>query len=111
MTRILSKTAMTAAVTAAATIAFWGAAPAPASAGPISRACMGVPKGAAQPGLCGCIQQAADMTMSRSDQRLAAKMFKEPDRAQEIKMSKRANDDAFWDRYTAFGSAAQAMCS
>ncbi|QPM92113.1 hypothetical protein PSAL_033760 [Pseudooceanicola algae] len=109
MKTIFPRAALTAGFVAATCLTFAGAFP--AQAGPVSQACLGSSKGAGQTRLCGCIQQVADMTMNRSDQRLAAKIFQEPDRAQEVKMSKRPRDDAFWERYTSFGNAAQAMCS
>jgi hypothetical protein len=80
------------------------------SAGAISQACLGTGSKSSQR-LCVCIQQVADMTLNKSDQRLAAKIIKEPQKAQDVKMSKTAKDNAFWDKYSSFGQAAQAMCS
>lgn len=111
MIRHLPKAVLTAGLAAAACMSFSIAAPRMAEAGPINRACLKLPQASARPQLCGCIQQVADMTMSRRDQRMAAKILKAPDKAQEVKMSRKASDDAFWDRYTAFGDTAQAMCS
>jgi hypothetical protein len=51
-----------------------------AVAGPIERACMASDRGGNR-SLCGCIQQAADMTLSGGDQRRAAKFFKDPEAA------------------------------
>jgi hypothetical protein len=85
--------------------------PAMAYAGPIERACLQSDRKAATRALCGCIQQVADMTLRGGDQRRAAGFFRDPDEAQKIKMSKRGNDDAFWDRYKAFGEQAEAYCA
>ena len=85
--------------------------PATAFAGPIERACLNSDRKAASRALCGCIQQVADMTLRGGDQRRAASFFRDPDQAQKIKMSKRDNDDAFWDRYKAFGDQAEAYCA
>ncbi|MGX9357142.1 hypothetical protein ACS3SW_18815 [Roseobacteraceae bacterium S113] len=82
-----------------------------AHAGPISRACMAADRKAATPRLCRCIQTAANRTLTRSDQRLASKFFKDPHHAQEIRQSDRRSHEAFWDRYTEFGARAEAMCS
>jgi len=82
-----------------------------AEAGPISRACMASDRKAATPARCGCIQRAADMTLDRRDQRLAAKFFRKPDMAMDVKMSKTADHDRFWDRYKQFGAMAEATCS
>ncbi|MFV0384016.1 MAG: hypothetical protein ACK5L9_16405, partial [Paracoccus sp. (in: a-proteobacteria)] len=58
----------------------------------------------------GCIQQVANQTLSRSDQRRAASFFKEPHKAQEVRMSRTSADNAFWARYKQFASSAEAYC-
>lgn len=63
------------------------------------------------PRLCSCIQAAADRTLTRTDQKLAARFFADPDRAQEVRMSKRRKDEAFWQRYKAFGAFAASVCN
>lgn len=78
-------------------------------AGPIDSACMRAGR-SANAGLCGCIQQAADMTLSRADQRRAASFFKDADRAQQARASKRDSDNAFWGRYKNFTATAEAYC-
>lgn len=80
------------------------------SAGPISRACLTSGRKAANHGLCNCIQYVADAALTRSDQRLAAKFFRDPHMAQEIRQSDRANHEAFWQRYKVFGAKAEAAC-
>ncbi len=84
---------------------------APSFAGPIQNACLKSDRKAANRSLCGCIQQVADMTLRGGDQRRAAQFFRDPDKAQQVKMSKRDNDDAFWDRYKTFGEQAEAFCA
>jgi hypothetical protein len=81
------------------------------SAGPIDSACSRSGRSAANSNLCGCIQQVADFTLNGSDQRRVATFFKDPDKAQSVKMSKRNGDDAFWDRYTAFSAQVEAYCT
>lgn len=81
-----------------------------AMAGPIERACMASDRGGNR-ALCGCIQQAADMTLSGGDQRRAAKFFKDPDAAHATWVSQSAADDAFWERYKSFGQTAEAYCA
>lgn len=81
-----------------------------AAAGRIEKACLR----SERPGsaaLCGCIQQVADMTLSRSDQKTAAGFFEDPEEAQEIRASKKASDNEFWARYKNFGTAAEAYCT
>ena len=40
----------------------------------------------------------------------AVSFFKDPEKAHKVWMSKSRGDDAFWDRYKAFGAQAEAMC-
>lgn len=80
-----------------------------ADAGPIERACMASDRGGNR-SLCGCIQQAADMTLSGGDQRRAAKFFKDPEAAHATWVSQSSSDDAFWERYKSFGQTAEAYC-
>ncbi len=81
-----------------------------AVAGPIERACMSSDRGGNR-SLCGCIQQAADMTLSGGDQRRAAKFFNDPEAAHATWTSQSKSDDAFWDRYKSFGQTAEAFCA
>jgi len=82
----------------------------PVQAAAIRDACLSGER-RANPRLCACIQMAADRTLTRSDQRLAAKFFRDPDRAQEVRMSKRRRDSEFWNRYKAFGAFASSVCN
>lgn len=82
-----------------------------AHAGPIENACLASPRANGDRALCNCIQQAADRTLHRSEQRRAAKFFKDPDQAQQVRMSKSDGDNEFWARYRAFGDMAEAFCA
>ncbi|TWI36043.1 hypothetical protein [Paracoccus sulfuroxidans] len=82
-----------------------------AVAGPIDSACVRSDRGARNTPLCSCIQQVADMTLSRSDQRRAARFFRDAEEAQQVRMSKSNADNAFWSRYKNFTSTAEAYCS
>lgn len=82
-----------------------------ASAGPIRNACAQSDRGARNVPLCSCIQQVADATLTGRDQRLAARFFRDPHMAQEVRMSDRPSDEIFWRKYRAFGSAAENYCS
>lgn len=81
-----------------------------AIAGPIDSACVKSDRARGNKPLCSCIQQVAHQTLSRGDQRLAASFFRDPHRAQEVRMSKRDNDNAFWARYKRFAATAEAYC-
>lgn len=80
-----------------------------AAAGPVGSACLQSGRGASQP-LCACIQNAANMTLSGADQKLAARLFTNPEKAEEIRVSDSARNRAFWERYQGFASAAGALC-
>ncbi|GAA0294609.1 hypothetical protein [Rhodovulum strictum] len=82
----------------------------PALAGPIERACLGSDRPGVSRGVCGCIQQAANVTLSASDQRQAAKFFRDPHQAQVVRQSKSDRDSQFWQRYKRFGATAEAYC-
>jgi hypothetical protein len=81
-----------------------------AQAGPISSACNQSSRSAASPSLCSCIQRVADQTLRGGDQRRVATFFRDPDKAQLVRMSKKSGDDAFWERYVRFGQQAEASC-
>lgn len=81
-----------------------------ASAGPISSACNQSSRQAASPSLCACIQRVADQTLRTADQRLVATFFRDPDKAQVVRMSQKRADDAFWERYSRFGQQAEMTC-
>ncbi len=79
-------------------------------AGPITNACLRSDRDAANRQLCACIQRVANQTLNGGDQRQVAAFFKDPDKAQNVRMSQSDRDDAFWDRYKAFSEAAAASC-
>ncbi|MGC0224840.1 hypothetical protein [Pseudooceanicola nitratireducens] len=83
----------------------------PAQAGPITRACMASDSKNSNSAVCGCIQQAANLTLDQSDQKLAAQIFRKPQMAQDIRMSSNARHEQFWLRYKAFGAVASETCS
>jgi len=80
-------------------------------AGPIERACLASNRQGVSRAVCACIQSVADQTLRGGDQSRAAKFFANPDRAQEVRMSKRNSDNEFWARYKAFGATAEASCA
>jgi hypothetical protein len=82
-----------------------------ASASQIERACNTSERSTANRTLCGCIQDAADLTLSRGDQKRAAKFFKNPQKAQDTRQASNGNREDFWDRYKRFGETAQEFCT
>ena len=89
----------------------WAAPDPVAAGGPIERACRQSGRQAATLQMCQCIQAVANINLSRSEQRKAAKFFKDPHMAQEIRQSDRARDEALWLRYKSFGKQAAATCT
>jgi hypothetical protein len=81
-----------------------------AHAGQIDRACMAANRSAASPSLCSCIQKAADATLRSSDQSTVAKFFRDPNKAEAMRVSSSRSADAFWERYKAFSARAEASC-
>ncbi|MFV0358456.1 hypothetical protein [Tropicimonas sp.] len=83
----------------------------PADAGStIERACMKSNRRAVSKPLCNCIQRVADQMLTRSDQRMAAQFFRDPQKAQDIRQSDRNTHEAFWKRYKDFGTTAGNVC-
>ena len=84
--------------------------PASSFASLIEKACLRADRPAASRSLCGCIQDVADLTLSGSDQRKAARFFDDPHNAQEVRQSDTRSDQRFWERYRAFGQSAKTYC-
>ena len=98
-------------LTAAACAAFLaGLMPVESQAGTIERACRQSDRTAASPRLCRCIQQVADQSLTRSEQRTVAKFFADPHRAHVVRQSDRRSDERLWLRYKAFGENAARSC-
>ncbi|MGB0960447.1 MAG: hypothetical protein ACPGVK_09380 [Halocynthiibacter sp.] len=77
----------------------------------VERACLRSDRKAANRNLCGCIQDAADLTLSKSDQRKAAVFFKDPAKAQEVRQSDNRSNERFWKRYKEFATTAEVYCA
>ncbi len=86
------------------------AGPSAAQAEAIERACMNSGREAASHCLCSCIQNLADMMLSRRDQVIAASFLRSPDLSQEVRQSNRRSDERFWKKYTSFGHSAEMNC-
>mgnify|MGYP007101601253 CR=1 FL=1 len=84
--------------------------PVAAHAEAVRAACLVSERQAAAPRLCKCIQVAADATLDRQEQDLAASFFSDPHRAQVIRQSKDQSHGLFWERYKDFSALAEAFC-
>jgi hypothetical protein len=90
---------------------FYVMAPLPAEAGAIERACRQADRTAASPSMCGCIQQVANASLTRSERKKVASWFDDPHQAQVVRQSSRSGDEQLWLRYKAFGERASRTCS
>ncbi len=84
--------------------------PTAVSAGPIENACVRSDRPQATRALCRCVDSVAQRTLTRSEQRRAARFFRDPQLAQDVRMSRSQRDNEFWARYRAFGEAAERTC-
>lgn len=78
--------------------------------GAIAEACVDADRRAANPALCNCIGQVASQQLSRPDQRQLISFFKDPERANDIKIDDGPAAEAFWERYRNFTRAAERSC-
>jgi hypothetical protein len=87
-------------------------APIPANAGlgVIDRACRKSDRTAATPQLCSCIQKVANSNLSMIERRKVAKWFKNPRKAEQVRMSDRTSDEELWQKYKSFGKLARKTC-
>jgi hypothetical protein len=85
--------------------------PSMAVAGAIERACLSGNRQGASRALCSCIQEAADATLTLSEQRKAAKFFKDPQKAQDTRQSDNSSNENFWKLYKNFGLTAESYCA
>ena len=93
-----------------AALLFMVAGAATATAGPIEQACLRSDRQAVSLAACSCIQGVAEFTLKAPDQRKVAGFFKNPERAEKARAADRKSDEAFWDRYEAFGTQAELYC-
>ena len=78
--------------------------------GPIGDACVKSRRQAASRSMCGCVQAAADLTLSGRDQRRGAKFFTDLKAIQDMQLSDTPANEAFWDRWQNFSDTAESMC-
>lgn len=88
----------------------WAGLSGAASAQAIEHACLRSDREAKSRQLCGCIQQAANLTLAGPDQKLAASFYKDPQKAQDIRQSNNRSHERFWDRYKDYAETASTFC-
>lgn len=78
--------------------------------GPVGTACLIHNRGTADAQKCGCIQAAANLTLSQAEQQRATRFFAEPEVLQRIKLSDTAEAERFWASWVAFAETAERLC-
>lgn len=78
--------------------------------GPIGTACKIHNRQVATARKCGCIQAAADLTLSQSQQQRASRFFAEPELLQRVKLSDTPPDERFWETWARFAETAELLC-
>ncbi len=82
----------------------------PLASGPISKACIVSGREGRSARLCGCIQAAADLSLTPAQQRRAVAFYADPHLAQVVRQSDKPADERFWEAYVNYGKRAEAMC-
>ena len=78
--------------------------------GPMQQACMASDRKARNKALCGCIQAVANGELTAGDRRIAARFWKDPQRAQDMRQSDNPRHEDFWRRYSAYGQTVERTC-
>lgn len=82
----------------------------PFAFGPIKQACLASDRKRRSAALCGCVQHAANETLSAPQQRRAVTFYSNPEQAQIVRQSNRSSDERFWSAYKIYGDRAEALC-
>ncbi|MEE4187077.1 MAG: hypothetical protein V2I76_01340 [Roseobacter sp.] len=78
--------------------------------GPVGTACTVHNRRVATAQKCGCIQAAANLTLSQQEQMRAVRFFAEPELLQEVKLSDTPANERFWETWARFADTAEALC-
>jgi hypothetical protein len=80
------------------------------ASGPIQTACRAQPRGNASIAKCGCVQAAADLTLSRDEQKQGARFFQNPELLQQMKLSDTPKNERLWYTWERFAQTAETLC-
>lgn len=78
--------------------------------GPIANACLQQDRRGASQARCGCVQAAADLTMSQSVQQRSVRFFNEPELLQAMKLSDTPENERYWAIWASFAETAEQLC-
>ena len=84
--------------------------PVPFAWGPIAKACTVGDRRAASQARCGCVQAAADRTLSQKQQQSSIIYFDDPGLLQTVRQSGARSNERFWADWTHFADTAEALC-
>jgi hypothetical protein len=80
------------------------------ASGPIATACLIHDRRGASKARCGCVQAAANLTLSQAQQQRSSRFFNEPELLQAIKLSDTPENERFWAVWAAFAETAEELC-
>lgn len=83
----------------------------PFAEGAIGNACLVHRRTGATRSRCGCIQAAADLTLSQSEQQRGTAYFSDPGQLQDVRQSDSPANERFWQAWTRFAETAEALCT
>lgn len=78
--------------------------------GPIATACLIHDRRGTSTARCGCVQAAANLTLSQAQQQRSSRFFNEPELLQAIKLSDTPENERFWAVWAAFAETAEELC-
>lgn len=81
------------------------------ASGPIKTACTRQSQRTVSYEKCGCVQAAADLTLSASQQKRSAEFFADPEKLQKMKLSDSPANERFWTVWAQFAQTAEEMCN
>ncbi|AVL53852.1 hypothetical protein CEP88_15415 [Roseobacter denitrificans] len=79
--------------------------------GPIGTACNIHNRRTASQARCGCVQAAANLTLTQAEQQRSARFFAEPELLQQVKLSDSPASERFWYAWAAFAQTAEVLCA
>ncbi|MEP2640821.1 hypothetical protein [Roseobacter sp.] len=82
----------------------------PFASGPIGAACLAHQRKGATRARCGCVQAAANQTLSAEQQQRSVRFFSEPGQLQDVRQSSAPGNERFWDAWKQFADRATLLC-
>ncbi|WP_299673862.1 hypothetical protein [uncultured Roseobacter sp.] len=80
------------------------------ASGPIGTACLVHRRPGATRERCGCIQAAANQTLTPAQQKRSVRFFSEPGQLQDVRQSDAPGNERFWTAWKRFAETAETFC-